>query len=158
MDTPSCSPVGCEHRSGAYHHLMSDACESNPLALLVALASRLQGLFDQAAADVGLTPAQAQALVRIEAPSRLNELAQQQACDPSTITTMVQRLERDGLLQRTVDPLDARARLVQLTPRGRKVRQRFLSIVGDGSAVIDALPDEQRAALAGLFAAESHDH
>lgn len=130
---------------------MAESCETNPLGLLVALASRLQGLFDQAAADVGLTPAQAQALMRIESPVRLNELAQQQACDPSSITTMVQRLERDGLLQRTVDPLDARARLVQLTSRGRKVRQRFLSIVGDGSAVIDALPDEQRAALAGLF-------
>jgi DNA-binding MarR family transcriptional regulator len=133
---------------------MSESCDTNPLGLLVALADRLRSLFDQAAADVGLTSAQAQVLVRIEQPVRLNELAQQQSCDPSTITTMVQRLERDGLLQRTVDPADARARLVQPTAKGRRLRARFLASVGDGSSIIDELPAAQRAALAGLFAAK----
>jgi DNA-binding MarR family transcriptional regulator len=132
---------------------MSEACETNPLTLLVALADRLRARFEAAADEVGLTPAQAQVLVRIDAPRRLSELAHQQACDPSSITTMVQRLEREGLLKRSVDPADARARLVQPTAKGRRLRDRFLELVGDGSAIIDALPDEQRAALAGLFAA-----
>ena len=132
---------------------MTDACEQNPLALLVALADRLRARFEAAAGAVGLTPAQAQVLVRVEGPRRLSELAQQQACDPSSITTMAQRLEREGLLRRSVDPDDGRARLVRLSPKGQRLRARFLEIVGDGSAVIDELPTEQRAALAGLFAA-----
>ena len=132
---------------------MSDECALNPLALIMVLAERLQADFEAAAAQVGLTPAQVKVLVRIDQPRRLSDLAQQQSCDPSSMTTMVQRLERDGLLVRTIDPLDARARLVQPTAKGRKLRTRFLELVGDGSRIIDALPDEQRAALAGLFAA-----
>jgi DNA-binding MarR family transcriptional regulator len=132
---------------------MSDECALNPLALIMVLAERLQADFEAAAAQVGLTPAQVKVLVRIDQPRRLSDLAQQQSCDPSSMTTMVQRLERDGLLVRTIDPLDARARLVQPTAKGRKLRTRFLELVGDGSRIIDALPDAQRAALAGLFAA-----
>jgi DNA-binding MarR family transcriptional regulator len=139
--------------AGVYDRTVSDACELNPLALIMGLAERLRAQFEAAAAQVGLTPGQAQVLVRIEAPRRLSDLAHQQACDPSSMTTMVQRLERDGLLRRTVDPHDARARLVQPTPKGRRLRAQFLELVGDGSNIIDALPDGQRAALAGLFAA-----
>lgn len=149
------APSFCNDGSAAprtYDSPMSDSCDQNPLGLLVGLADRLKLLFDEAATAIGLTSAQAHVLVRIETPIRLSDLAQQQACDPSTITSMVQRLEREGLLKRTVDPADGRARLVQLTAKGRKLRERFLTTVGDGSAVIDALPDDQRAALAGLFA------
>jgi DNA-binding MarR family transcriptional regulator len=133
---------------------MSDSCDDNPLALLIALADRLRSVFEQAAADVGLTAAQAHALLRIEGPMRLNELAHQQGCDPSTTTSMVQRLERAGLLKRTVDPSDARARLVQPTAKGRMLRGRFLATIGDGSTVLDALSDAERSALAGLFIAK----
>lgn len=136
-----------------YDRGVSEACESNPLALLMAVADRLRTRFEDAAAAAGLTPAQAQVLARLEAPMRLSELAQAQSCDPSSVTTMVQRLERDGLLRRTVDPDDRRARLVQPTAKGRRLRTRFLASVGDGSAIVDTLSDEQRAALAGLFAA-----
>jgi DNA-binding MarR family transcriptional regulator len=136
---------------------MSASCENSPLAMLVTLADQLRLRFEEAAASVGLTPAQAEIITKIEGQTRMGDLAQQKVCDPSSVTTMVRRLERDGVVVRIIDPNDARARLVQLTPNGRQLRERFLERVGDGAAVIDALSDKQRAALAGLFAGRYAD-
>jgi MarR family transcriptional regulator, organic hydroperoxide resistance regulator len=133
-------------------HAMAASCDDNPLALLMGLADRLRLHFEAAATSLGLTPAQAQLLARLDGEVRMGDLASQSTCDPSSVTTMVKRLERDGLVQRIVDPNDARARLVRLTSKGSRLRNRFLHLVGDGASVLDALPDEHRAALARLFA------
>lgn len=130
---------------------MASDCDENPFAMLIGLADRLTSFFDQCATAVGLTSAQAQALMRIEEPTRMGDLAQQQTCDPSTVTAMVQRLERDGFVVRVIDPHDARARLVQLSPKGRRARARLATMVGDAGSVIDDLPAEHRTALAALF-------
>ncbi len=132
---------------------MSESCERSPLALIMGLAERLRVLVDSTAAELGLTPAQAQLIAQLEGPRRMGDIAQMQTCDPSSVAAMMQRLERDGLVARVVDPHDARARLVQLTDKGRRVRAQFIERVGDGSEVIAALPDDQRAALAVLFSA-----
>ncbi|MDP2291963.1 MAG: MarR family winged helix-turn-helix transcriptional regulator [Actinomycetota bacterium] len=130
---------------------MASDCDENPFALLIGLADRLTEFFDRCASAVGLTPAQAQALMHIEEPTRMGDLAHLQTCDPSTATAMVQRLERDGLVVRVIDPHDARARLVQLSPKGRRTRTRLAAMVSDAGSVIDDLPAEQRTALAQLF-------
>jgi DNA-binding MarR family transcriptional regulator len=116
------------------------------------LAGRLRELFERSALAVHLTPAQAELLMRIESGPRISELAEQKLCDPSSVTTMIGRLERDGLVRRVVDPDDARARRVRLTAKGTRVREQFLALVGDGATVIDELPDEHRAALIALLA------
>ncbi len=132
---------------------MSDSCELSPFALIMGLATRIQATIESAAAEIGLTGPQAQVLAQLEVPRRMGDIAQQQTCDPSSVTTMMQRLERDGLVVRIVDATDARARLVELTAKGRLLREQFLVHVGDGSEVIDALPDIQRSALVLLFSA-----
>ena len=137
---------------------MSNSCESSPLALLMGVAERLRVLLESIAVDLGLTPAQAQILAQLETPRRMGDIAQQQTCDPSSVTTMMQRLERDGLVERVVDPKDSRARLVKLTAKGRRRRTQFMGRVGDGRAVLDDLPDDQRAALAALFATPGRGH
>jgi len=43
----------------------------------------------------------------------------------STITDMVDRLERDGVAERVRDGADRRVVRVRLTPRGKKIRQQF---------------------------------
>jgi DNA-binding MarR family transcriptional regulator len=40
---------------------------------------------------------------------------------PASVTGLVNRLERDGLVARRTDPEDGRARRVSITPRGRAV-------------------------------------
>lgn len=51
-------------------------------------------------------------------------LAQELGLDKTTMTALLDRLERDGLLVRKQDPQDRRARLPEVTDRGREVQER----------------------------------
>jgi len=53
---------------------------------------------------------------------RQGELARRARLSKQTLTTMARALERDGLIERRVDPSDARATLLYLTPRARAFR------------------------------------
>ena len=50
---------------------------------------------------------------------RMGELARRARLSKQTMTEMVRRLERDGLVERRTDPSDGRASLIFLTPRSR---------------------------------------
>jgi DNA-binding MarR family transcriptional regulator len=66
-----------------------------------------------------LTPAQARVFQRISATgTRLTELAEQAQVTKQTAGFLVDQLEKSGYVRRVPDPTDARARLVQITPRG----------------------------------------
>lgn len=61
-------------------------------------------------------------------------------------------LERSGLVTRVADPRDARAMLVQLTPKGRAVVDRIAPIHLDNErALLQPLSNEDQLALAGLL-------
>ena len=51
---------------------------------------------------------------------QMGELARRSRLSKQTMTTLVRRVERDGLVSRRVDPADARATLVFLTERTRQ--------------------------------------
>ena len=51
---------------------------------------------------------------------RMGELADRARLSKQTMTTMVRRLERDGLVEARVDPSDARATRIYLTARSRR--------------------------------------
>jgi DNA-binding MarR family transcriptional regulator len=51
---------------------------------------------------------------------RMGELARRARLSKQTMTTMIRRLERDGLVARRPDPRDARASLIFLTERSRR--------------------------------------
>jgi DNA-binding MarR family transcriptional regulator len=51
---------------------------------------------------------------------RMGELARRARLSKQTMTTMIRRLERDGLGARRPDPRDARASLIFLTERSRR--------------------------------------
>jgi DNA-binding MarR family transcriptional regulator len=51
----------------------------------------------------------------------LGQLADSLAIHPTTITSSIDRLERDGLAARAAHPTDRRATLATLTPAGRRV-------------------------------------
>jgi DNA-binding MarR family transcriptional regulator len=50
---------------------------------------------------------------------QMGELARRSRLSKQTMTTLVRRVERDGLVSRRADPADARATLVFLTERAR---------------------------------------
>ena len=53
-------------------------------------------------------------------PTRISDLAVKERCSQPTITNHVKRLEAAGLVSRGVDPHDARAWMIDLTPLGRE--------------------------------------
>jgi DNA-binding MarR family transcriptional regulator len=59
-----------------------------------------------------------------EGPQRLGALATAFGLDPSTITRQVQALESLGLAQRSTDPTDRRASILDLTDEGRDALER----------------------------------
>ena len=98
--------------------------------------------------DFGLTESQ---FAVLEATFHLGPLTQGDLCrkilrSGSNVTTVVDNLERDGLVRRERDSSDRRIQVVHLTARGRELLERSLPvhverIVGAMSALE---PDEQR--------------
>lgn len=52
-----------------------------------------------------------------------NELSKHLNCEPPTIANMVRTLEKNGLIYRQQDSLDARVRRVYLTPKGKDLQE-----------------------------------
>jgi DNA-binding MarR family transcriptional regulator len=83
-------------------------------------------------------------------PSRLTDLLPTEQLKQPALTSLVAKLEQDGLLQRRPDPTDGRATLISLTRAGRQiVRSRHANRVARLTALIDRLTPEERAVLAG---------
>ena len=68
-----------------------------------------------------LSLAAARILARLSdnGPTRISELAAAERCSQPTITNHVKRLEAAELVARTADARDARAWMIDLTPKGR---------------------------------------
>jgi DNA-binding MarR family transcriptional regulator len=64
---------------------------------------------------------------------RMSELARRARLSKQTLTTLVPRLERDGLIERRGDPGDGRAALIFLTARARA----FASVAATVLAELD---------------------
>ena len=61
-----------------------------------------------------------QALVKEGQPLPLGQLAERLSCVKSNVTQLVDRLEADGLVQRTSDPDDRRSKQAVITDEGRR--------------------------------------
>lgn len=88
---------------------------------LLAVVARLNRLATQRI-QMPLPAAQARLLATIEAhgEARIGDLAAVDHCSQPTMTTQVRRLEDAGLVTRTIDPGDARAVRIRITPQGKR--------------------------------------
>ena len=79
-------------------------------------------------------------------------LARVQRVEPSSMCRMIDRLERDGLVERRRDPGDRRSTRVHLTDAGREAAHRG---VDDARAldeeIFGELSDDERATLADML-------
>jgi DNA-binding MarR family transcriptional regulator len=83
-------------------------------------------------------------------PLRLTDLTATEQLKQPAITSLVARLERDGLVSRRRDPRDGRAVLLSLTREGRQiVRSRHADRTAKLSRLVDRLDDQERGVLAG---------
>ena len=72
-------------------------------------------------------------------------LADLMASDPNTVTSILQRMEEAGLLERHSHESDKRAKRVCLKPAGAKVYEQARQIALElQTGVLSALPQEQR--------------
>lgn len=86
------------------------------------LYHQLHRVVDQAMSASGLSLARAKVLMRLDSQGPMNQstLAGLLGFAPRSVTETVDGLERDGLVTRSEDPNDRRARIVALTARGRE--------------------------------------
>ncbi|OBF54842.1 MarR family transcriptional regulator [Mycobacterium sp. 852002-50816_SCH5313054-b] len=83
-------------------------------------APHLRAAFAAAGLD-GIRPAQAVALVPLAAGGlHASDLADRLKVSRQAVAQGIASLERHGYVTRVTDPGDARARLIELTPRGRQ--------------------------------------
>ena len=115
---------------------------------LLEVAGRLRHHWQVTARQVGLTGAQAKLLLGLAADeaATMRALAQRLGYDPSNLTTVVDRLERDGFLERSPHASDRRITEVALTSRGRQVRDQFWTALNAGGP-LDPLTSAQLATL-----------
>ena len=92
--------------------------------MFIAYRASENRIFDavQRAGHTDFTVAQGRIAARIGPNgTRLSDLAEQAQVAKQTATALVDRLERAGYVERTVDPSDARARLVRIDTLGEEV-------------------------------------
>jgi DNA-binding MarR family transcriptional regulator len=96
------------------------------VALLV-LADRLQQHWAAHAAAAGLSPVQVRALLTLRPGEAIpmRQLAAALDSDASNLSSLVDRLERRGAVERRPDPSDRRVKALALTPEGERLRASF---------------------------------
>ncbi len=103
----------------------------------------------QARLQIPFAQARLLSLIDLLGPARISDLAAADHCSQPTMTAQLHRVAEAGWVQRTPDPHDARATLIDLTERGaraldeiRKARREVIA------PQIAALPAADRARLA----------
>src|SRR6202451_4607315 len=82
--------------------------------------------------DLSLTQLRVLAILR-DRRVKMSELADYLGLDKSTISGLVDRAEKRGLLRRTPNPVDGRAVDVFLSPAGTELAGRGAGLGGDGA-------------------------
>lgn len=96
-------------------------------------------------------------------PLRLSEIAERERVSRPTATTVIKRLEEEGLVRREADPTDSRSSLVSTTEAGSAQLAAWRGQLATGvGALLEPLPEEDLTTLARaseLLARilESHD-
>ena len=110
---------------------------------------------EEALKAVGLSAAKYKVLSQIaksKEPVPLRLLAEEQQCVASNVTTLVDRLESDGLVRRVDDPADRRSKRAELTELGKEKADEGARVVADvEEAFAESLGPTERLALAKVL-------
>jgi DNA-binding MarR family transcriptional regulator len=81
-------------------------------------------------------------------PMSVGQLTQATGLSSAATTTLLDRLEAKGLVQRRRDTTDRRKVLVEMTDFGRRLSgEVYLPIVGEGASLLERFSDEQLTAI-----------
>ena len=132
-----------------------DQATSDPdqlVGLLIAVLGRIRDLLDRQAEAMQLPPRHAMALLHLNGPTSMGELASCLRCDASNVTGLADRLEVAGLVTRRPSPGDRRVKWLVLTDRGRGLRDQLRAQLFAADCAVAVLDEPQRQHLAGLLA------
>ena len=129
---------------------------SGDLTLLVHRAAQgLRSVLDRASRDHGLSDGRDWlVLTALSDGARRTqlELARLLGIDKTTLTAVLDRLERAGLVVRRADPADRRARIPEATAEGRAVREAVARARDEVERdLLAGVPDEQARQLRDLL-------
>lgn len=127
---------------------------------LAQLSFLVQAVLGEVAAEHGLSVVQLRLLgvLRDREPG-MQELARHLGLDKSSMTGLVDRAERRGLVRRTPSPRDGRAVLVSLTEEGHALAREGAAEAGDRIRALAAhLTGDQRVQLSSLATALVANH
>ncbi|RST86014.1 MarR family transcriptional regulator [Aquibium carbonis] len=117
---------------GILHGLLGRQLRVTYLAVFRTIEEQLTGL--------GITPQQFGLLVIVDRNpgARQTLIAKARGLDKSTLVPMIDRLERDNLLERRPLATDRRIRAIWITERGREVLRKAVPIVQKGDDLLRA--------------------
>jgi MarR family transcriptional regulator, organic hydroperoxide resistance regulator len=64
------------------------------------------------------------------------DLGRAAGLEPSTMTGLLDRMERDGFVVRSADPADRRVQVIRITENGRNVRETAMRMVDETLALL----------------------
>ena len=123
------------------------------VAALVRSTFLVNAVYAESAREYGLTSQQGQLLcVLMAQPYGMSELGAMLGLAKSSLTGLVDRSERNGLVRRESDPQDTRAVRVALTPEGGRLAAEFYGETCRRIALLPAgLSGTERGVLADLL-------
>ena len=123
------------------------------LFLSLTLADRLRARYSTIAESLDLTTAQAKALTVLQAdrPLPLRALAKLIHLDPSNLTSVVDRLEERGLIERRGSTDDRRVKGLLITPAGSALADTFREQLGADLGPLAGMAPERIIALRDIL-------
>jgi DNA-binding MarR family transcriptional regulator len=118
--------------------------------LVTGLSRQIGDHVRERAVKLGLTAPQATALRELTGPMTMSELAERMGCEPSNATFVIDKLEKQGLLERHPHATDRRAKQLVLTVEGVALRERLIELLVQDSPLAGLTPAEQ-GVLQGLL-------
>ena len=137
---------------------MNNTDRTDTIFFMLLEAGRAQfARLEEALKPVGLSAAKYRVLAQLaeaKEPVPLRQLAEEQACVASNVTTLVDRLEADGLVRRIDDRSDRRSKRAELTRLGKEKAAEGDKVVADVEAAFaDSLGPTERLALEQVLSA-----
>ena len=130
----------------------SHACDAWQLLVRFSFAQKCQ--VAPLAAELELSPAQCHVL-RLLDPERaisMRELADGLGCDASNVTGLVDRLESKGLVRRAASEDDRRVKVIELTPKGARLRAAFMERMAAPPEGLERLSVREQQTLVRILA------
>ncbi|MEP6496135.1 MAG: MarR family transcriptional regulator [bacterium] len=89
----------------------------------------LEDAYLRAGRELGLSAQQAELLCAALRPAGIGDMARVLRCDRSNVTRLVDRASKRGLIRRRADEEDGRATVIELSPKGRRLAERFITLL-----------------------------